>query len=221
MSSLSVLLLGFFLVGHVLLSSISSIRHKLGLQVGLAMQSSHIIPDIINTAPLDAALIKYSNDSLLFPGKEITPTQAAHQPTILLWPTPPTSNSLYTLILFDPDAPSPINPTNRSYLHWLVLNIPSHTNISQGDTLVEYIGPGPLPGTGYHRYVFLIFRQPERFFFNHPPRISNHTNTGRGNFNVRQFVELMDLGTPVAGNFFRAQYDNYVPIIYEQIGTPL
>lgn len=32
---------------------------------------------------------------------------------------------LYTLVLSDPDAPSPAMPTSREYLHWLVTNAPA------------------------------------------------------------------------------------------------
>ena len=33
------------------------------------------------------------------------------------------SNS-YTLVMSDPDAPSPAMPTSREFLHWLVTNAP-------------------------------------------------------------------------------------------------
>nr|BCD83045.1 phosphatidyl ethanolamine-binding protein [Lilium hybrid cultivar] len=32
--------------------------------------------------------------------------------------------TLYTLVMVDADAPSPSNPTQREYLHWLVTDIP-------------------------------------------------------------------------------------------------
>jgi hypothetical protein len=38
----------------------------------------------------------------------------------------------YTLLLVDPDAPSPSNPTLRNILHWLVTDIPGSTSPSQG-----------------------------------------------------------------------------------------
>jgi phosphatidylethanolamine-binding protein (PEBP) family uncharacterized protein len=30
----------------------------------------------------------------------------------------------YTLLMVDPDAPSPDNPAMREWLHWIVTNIP-------------------------------------------------------------------------------------------------
>ncbi|XP_014758321.1 protein FLOWERING LOCUS T isoform X7 [Brachypodium distachyon] len=35
---------------------------------------------------------------------------------------------LYTLVMVDPDAPSPSKPEYREYLHWLVTDIPEATD---------------------------------------------------------------------------------------------
>nr|ACG48615.1 MFT2 - Corn MFT-like protein [Zea mays] len=58
-------------------------------------------------------------------------------------------NDLYTLIMTDPDAPSPSNPTMREYLHWIVINIPGGTDATKGEEVVEYMGPRP--PVGIHR----------------------------------------------------------------------
>jgi len=36
------------------------------------------------------------------------------------------------VVCFDPDAPSPENPVNRSFLHWVRANIPGN-NVREGD----------------------------------------------------------------------------------------
>lgn len=64
-------------------------------------------------------------------------------------------NALYTLILHDPDA------VVGNYFHWLVVNIPGN-DIKNGDALFEYKGPAPPKGSGKHRYIFLLYEQPER-----------------------------------------------------------
>ena len=57
-------------------------------------------------------------------------------------------------IYVDPDAPSRENPTFREILHWLIGNIPGAPSkdepfdISKGDVWAEYVGSGPLNGTG-------------------------------------------------------------------------
>nr|GMC70742.1 protein HEADING DATE 3A-like [Ipomoea batatas] len=40
--------------------------------------------------------------------------------------------TFYTLVMVDPDAPSPSNPNLREYLHWLVTDIPATTGASFG-----------------------------------------------------------------------------------------
>lgn len=47
--------------------------------------------------------------------------QAAHAPSVTFAGAP---NKLHTLIMVDPDAPSPDNPTMAQWLHWIVTNIP-------------------------------------------------------------------------------------------------
>lgn len=41
----------------------------------------------------------------------------------------------------------------------------------------------------------------------------------RDNFSIRSFASKYDLGTPEAGNFYLAEYDDYVPTIYKQLGV--
>jgi len=52
-----------------------------------------------------------------------------------------TSDSLYTLSLTDPDAPSRADPKFREWWHWLVVNIPG-SDISKGEAILQYVGSG-------------------------------------------------------------------------------
>lgn len=61
----------------------------------------------------------------------------------------------------DPDAPSRADPNFREVRHWLVVNIPG-TDVTKGDTIVEFIGSGPPEGTGLHRYTFLVYKQSNK-----------------------------------------------------------
>lgn len=40
-------------------------------------------------------------------------------------------------------------------------NIPGN-NVTKGETIVEYLQPFPPKGTGYHRMVFVLYKQTER-----------------------------------------------------------
>jgi hypothetical protein len=54
--------------------------------------------------------------------RELHPSEAKHAPTVVLRGVE--ADAHYTLIMFDPDAPSPDQPSMRSWLHWLVTNVP-------------------------------------------------------------------------------------------------
>ena len=76
-----------------------------------------------------------------------------------------------TLSCFDPDA-----PTGSGYWHWAVCDVPADltelaanagapggSNLPAGArmlrndaSLAQYVGAGPLPGHGPHRYVFAV-----------------------------------------------------------------
>lgn len=74
------------------------------------------------------------------------------------------ASSISFCFFLDPDAPSRKEPTYREWHHWLVGNIPGN-NVDQGDVLSAYIGAGPPPDTGLHRYIFLIYKQNGKINF--------------------------------------------------------
>nr|ALF39598.1 flowering locus T [Gagea nigra] len=103
--------------------------------------------------------------------------------------------TVYTLILVDPDAPSPSNPNLREYLHWLVADIPGTTGSTYGCEMMCY--ESPRPSLGIHRFVFVLFEQLGRRTVDPPG--------WRQNFNTRDFAELYNLGSPVAAVYFNCQ----------------
>ncbi|KOB66994.1 Uncharacterized protein OBRU01_20042, partial [Operophtera brumata] len=60
---------------------------------------------------------------------------------------------------------NPDTPLVGGVKHWLVGNIPGN-DISKGLTLAPYLNPITPPGTGLHRYTFLVFCQPSLLKFN-------------------------------------------------------
>ncbi|XP_030371501.1 protein D2 [Scaptodrosophila lebanonensis] len=179
---------------------------------GECFMQHKIIPDIVKTAPMAMAQVTYAGGLVVNKGDELTPTQVKAPPTVE-WPTEP--GALYTLLLTDPDAPSRKQPKFREWHHWLVVNIPGN-DIASGEVLSAYVGSGPPQGSGLHRYVFLIFKQPQKLTCNEK-RIPKTSGDGRANFNTEKFVAKYKLGNPVAGNFYQAQWDDYVPKLYKQL----
>ena len=125
-----------------------------------ALTAAGIIPDILPstlTTPLLALPITYPlNNTHSFLGSPLPPHLASPTPLYTIPPSLP-STSLYTLLAFDPDAPSRRNPSSRSFIHHLLVNIDATK--AGGVTHVEYHPPCPPQGSGRHRYVFLLYRQ--------------------------------------------------------------
>lgn len=117
----------------------------------------------------------------------------------------------------DPDAPSRKDHSYREWHHLLVGNIPGN-DVSKGEVLSDYVGSGPPEGTGLHRYVFLVYKQNGKLTFDEP-KLPNNSADNRGCFSIKKFANKYNLGTPVAGNFYQAAYDDYVPILYKQLGA--
>lgn len=176
-------------------------------------QKHCIVPDVLTTAPTESLEIIYHGDVKVDVGKELTPTQVQNEP-IVKWVGK--EGNYYTLAMVDPDAPSREKPTFREWHHWLVGNIVG-SNLNTGETLSEYIGAGPPKGTGLHRYVFLIYKQPQKLNFSKIPRLPNNSGEKRGKFSISKFAQDYQLGVPLAGNFFVAKYDDYVPKLYAKL----
>lgn len=177
------------------------------------MEKESIVPDVVDTLPINVLDIKYPSGAEVKNGNELTPTQVKDIPIHINWPTE--EGALYTLVMTDPDAPSRQNPQYREWHHWLVVNIPG-TSVGEGKTLSQYVGSGPPKGTGLHRYVFLVYKQPSSI---NPDEkvLTNRSGEGRGCFKIRNFAKKYNLGSPIAGNFYQAQWDDYVPKLYEQL----
>ncbi|XP_058130176.1 protein D3-like [Anopheles ziemanni] len=175
-----------------------------------------VIPDVIDVAPKEFAKISYPSGVTVEGGNELRPTQVKDQPKVE-WTTEP--DAFYTLFMVDPDAPNRQEPKFREIGHWLVGNIPG-TKVEDGDHMYGFVGSGPPNGSGLHRYVFLVYKQPTgRIDFSKAPRVSNRSRNHRLNYKHREFVKQYGLGELVAGNFYQAQYDDYVPTLHAQLSS--
>ncbi|KAF8411246.1 hypothetical protein HHK36_003793 [Tetracentron sinense] len=129
-------------------------------------------------------------------GCEIKPSATSDKPRVQI-SGDRLSNNLYTLVMTDPDAPSPSEPTLREWLQWIVVDIPEGFDATKGKEVVPYIGPQP--PIGIHRYVFALFQQKGPMIeLSQPP-------DARSNFSTRQFAAQNGLGLPVAATYFNAQ----------------
>lgn len=177
------------------------------------MDTQGVVPDVIDSIPTHTVEVKYPSGAEVKFGNELTPTVVKDVPSHISWPSE--EGALYTLCMTDPDAPSRQNPKYREWHHWLVVNIPDN-DVGKGKTISEYVGSGPPKGTGLHRYVFLVYKQPGQLNPDEKFR-SNRCGEGRECFKIREFAKKYKLGVPIAGNFYVAQWDDYVPKLYQQL----
>ncbi|XP_061368819.1 protein MOTHER of FT and TFL1 homolog 1-like [Gastrolobium bilobum] len=155
-----------------------------------------IIGDVVDPfAPAAEITILYGSKQVAN-GCDIKPSLAAERPHVRILGAS-NSGNLYTLVMVDPDAPSPSEPTYREWLHWIVVDIPEGSDASQGREVVMYMGPCPL--AGIHRYVFVAFKQTDG------PLVGVGPPQGRANFKSREFASRHHLGLPVAAVYFHSQ----------------
>ena len=136
-------------------------------------------------------------------------------------------NKTYTLVLTDPDATSRAKPTKGQMCHWIVTGIPlTASNSSEGideasaytlelsphvhdnlvpklKHLVEYLPPSPPPGTGKHRYIFVLLASEgddDRTSEPEKPTDRPHWGYGKVGAGVREFCKdnnLVPVGMPI------------------------
>ncbi|KAL8202014.1 hypothetical protein R6Q57_011161 [Mikania cordata] len=157
-----------------------------------------VIGDVLDNFTKSVNLTVSYNDKEVHNGCELKPSKVVSQPRVDVGGDD--LRAFHTLVMVDPDAPSPSDPNLREYLHWLVTDIPATTGARFGQEIVCY--ESPRPSMGIHRIVFVLFRQLGRQTVYAPG--------WRQNFNTKDFAELYNLGSPVAAVYFNCQRESGV-----------
>ncbi|TVU09098.1 hypothetical protein EJB05_42538, partial [Eragrostis curvula] len=150
---------------------------------------AHVIQDVLNPFTPTVPLRITDGNKLLVAGAELKPSAVVSKPRADIGGND--MRAFYTLVLVDPDAPSPSNPSLREYLHWMVADIRETTSASFGQDLMFY--ERPEPRSGIHRMVFVLFRQLGRWTVFVPEL--------RHNFNCRSFAQQYHLSISAATYF--------------------
>lgn len=193
-------------------------------------QKVGLIGELIDKPPPAMAKIVYAGNNVLDTntGKENTPTQVRYQPLSISWPDMK-ADHFYTIIMIDPDMPARTTPIaqKNQVLHWLMVNIPG-VGVG-GRQLAPYIGSGPPPRTGVHRYTFLVFDEgtsPKDYTSVTPMDLVDIGKRVNWNFvqsgqpwTLRGFMDWAQMGLPIAGNFYQAQWDSWVDQLWKTFNT--
>ncbi|KAJ3501537.1 hypothetical protein NLJ89_g9291 [Agrocybe chaxingu] len=151
-------------------------------KVTAALKSEHIIPDVIPESVKFSPSVLFSitwplNGTEVVLGDKVERNLTLEEPQIKILPllAPEGASNKgdeisYTLVMTDPDAPSRADPKYGQWRHWIVtgVKLPA-ANAAETDGVyafkthaatTPYFPPGPPPGSGFHRYVFLLFEEP-------------------------------------------------------------
>lgn len=138
-------------------------------------------------------------------GNTMTPSEVVSAPVVEYDGDPDT---LYTLALTAPD--SHLQDNKAEYLHWLIGNIPGD-EVSKGEQLCSYLLPFPARGTGFHRYVFVLYQQERKVDFSEERRPTDCVSLQERTFSTSDFYRRFqnDL-TPVSLAYFQSEWDESV-----------
>ncbi|KAL9948252.1 hypothetical protein D7B24_002304 [Verticillium nonalfalfae] len=189
---------------------------------GTAFTTGGIVPDVLAAFnPTVAFYASYNTvdghgAALIAPGTELSTAEAVAPQEFsvegIANAANVTDSTRFIIVMVGPDAPSRANPTNRSIRHYLAGNFTVGTAVSSvlstASTLVNssapftsYGPPAPPAGTGVHRYIYLLYVQPEALNgagFDSVGLVADD----RQMFDLVQFRTQAGLGPAIGGTYF-------------------
>lgn len=180
------------------------------------LESLHVIPDTMPTLdPRAAVSLQFPGviNKWVEPGKIVRNEVCAKRPILKIQEFEPIApESLYTVLVVDPDTPDYENDSFKTTLHWAVSNVPlsnvDHVvDVSRSDELVGYLPPHPEKNSPTHRYCVWVFRQETANADTNVRRIKvDNEDVERDYFDIRYFAEKYGLD-PVGAHVWRCTFD--------------
>ncbi|XP_075418346.1 large ribosomal subunit protein mL38 [Tenrec ecaudatus] len=163
--------------------------------------------------PLHVAYAVGEEDLMpVYYGNEVAPTEASQAPEVTYEAA---EGSLWTLLLTNLDGH--LLEPEAEYVHWLVTNIPGN-KVTDGQETCPYLPPFPARGSGFHRYVFLLFKQGKPIDFSEDARPSPCYQLTQRTFHTFDFYKKhQDSMTPAGLAFFQCCWDDSVTRVFHQL----
>ncbi|KAF8061456.1 phosphatidylethanolamine-binding protein [Lyophyllum atratum] len=165
-------------------------------------KQSQIVPSLLASFDPTALLtLNYAGVGDVTPGQLLTKEQSAPTPVVTVTPVNSTVQltGKYTIAMVDADVVGSDLSKGVNH-HWLINGVDitdgKVTNAS-ATAITAYAGPGPAAGSGPHRYVVIIYTQPESF--KAPPALSQPV--GVALFDLNAYAKDSGLGPIVAANY--------------------
>ncbi|XP_070574664.1 large ribosomal subunit protein mL38-like [Ptychodera flava] len=147
----------------------------------------------------------------VYRGNVVSPAEATNAPSVFYESS---ADDLWTLLFTNPDGH--LLDNEAEYLHWMIGNIPGN-DLHKGDVLCDYLKPFPASGTGYHRLVFVLFKQSQRIDFTSEQRQAPCYSLRERTFKTLDFYKKFeDLITPAGLSFFQCRWDKSVTDVFRQ-----
>ncbi|KAH1003909.1 hypothetical protein HUJ04_003745 [Dendroctonus ponderosae] len=159
--------------------------------------------------------VLYTKEEVKYPvyyGNVLKPEDASQKPEVTYESEP---QDLWTLVLTNPDGHFTDN--DKEYVHWFVANIPGNA-VEKGETVVEYMPPFPPKGTGYHRHIFILYKQNKKLDFSGYKKPGPCSSLPERTFSTYDFYRgLQDEITPAGLAFFQADWSMFVRKFFHNV----
>lgn len=153
----------FFLVFSAIRVVHCGIRESFSL-VPLQFKFYGIAPEYIDPAPKELCQVRWANGAIANLGNTLTASDIDKPPTVY-WSCD--KREKYSVFLIDLDPLGMDTRLGSESRLWLVANI-TNCNWDHAETVFDYLPPTPIEGTGPHRYVVLVYKQPATLFYEEP-----------------------------------------------------
>ncbi|KZO91675.1 PEBP-like protein [Calocera viscosa TUFC12733] len=176
-----------------------------------SFKNASIIPDVIDRFnPTAQIFVEWMEDMVVTPGKHVNRSDSSPTPVLTAANLPCTPGGPYLALTVDPDAPSHSDPKNSPFRHFLQTDLWLSGKLSvelpyawklenESAPLSPWYPPAPPPGSGPHRYVTLLYSQPDDL------DLSFVDWDDRKRFDVKQFAKSARLDDPLAGVWFSVE----------------
>ncbi|XP_017779211.1 PREDICTED: 39S ribosomal protein L38, mitochondrial [Nicrophorus vespilloides] len=148
----------------------------------------------------------------IYYGNVVKPSDAKVKPKISFESD---ENTFWTLIMTNPDGH--LTMENKEYVHWFVGNIPGN-KVESGETIVDYMQPIPPKGSGYHRHIFVLYKQEKKLDFEQLKKSGPCLTLSERTFSTLDFYrERQDDLTPAGLVFFQSDWDATLTDFYHDV----
>lgn len=98
----------------------------------------------------------------------------------------------------------------------MITNIPNN-DLSKGELIVPYLQPFPQKGSGYHRHIFVLYKQDKKLDLS-KMKLSDSVDLNKRTFNTFEFYkEMQDVITPAGLAFFQSDWDKSITDFYHNV----